>query len=391
MIRLVAVILFYDGMLFALYSCVKIFNMIRWVIVIEPILFVAVSQTMLEAAARSAAELGVELPIVVSKMSDVPNLIYNYPNIDVFISRGGTAEALNRLSGKSVVEITSTISDFLEPIQRICAAGATKIGVVAHAGLIDEQKFRILDAEIFLCPWHEETETEKIIKQLADSGVSGIVGGRSTTEIARRYGMLSEFLDSGQVSIKRAINEAVKIARAQESERRRTALKTHQTQQHVAEIYSDIEQAVAAVEELTASSEELAAISQEAAGIAKTASMDINSTAEIMEIIKRIAQQTNLLGLNAAIEAARAGEYGRGFSIVAGEVRKLANESNNSARKVNEMLNSFHDSVGCVLKNVEQSDMITQEQAKAIQEIARMLEALQTVDRKLLEEEAKSV
>lgn len=347
---------------------------------------------MAATAEQVANELKLDLPIVVGKMSEIATIACNYPQIDVFISRGGTAEALSKFTGKTVVEIKLSIDDILDSIKRICTKGVKKIGVVAHVGLLNdvERDYKISDVEVFIRPWRKESETEQIIKQLSELEIEGIIGGRSTAEIATRYGMTTEFLDSGNSSIKLAIHEAGKIARAQEIERVRATEKAQKIQQYIGEIYTTIEQAAAAVEELTAASHELAAMSRETADIAKTASWSVNSTKDILEILKRVSQQTNLLGLNAAIEAARVGEHGRGFSVVAQEVRKLADESANSAVNINEMLMKFRNSLEQLLKNVEHTDIITQEQDKATQEIARMLDELQMAGRKLTEDAVKS-
>jgi methyl-accepting chemotaxis protein len=76
---------------------------------------------------------------------------------------------------------------------------------------------------------------------------------------------------------------------------------------------------------------------------------------EIITLITRIADQTNMLALNAAIEAARAGEHGRGFSVVADEVRKLAEESGTAAKDISRLIDEIRESISNTVESIEAS------------------------------------
>lgn len=86
---------------------------------------------------------------------------------------------------------------------------------------------------------------------------------------------------------------------------------------------------------------------------AETISKNIEEINQIVNIVKDISAQTNLLALNAAIEAARAGDYGQGFSVVAEEVKKLAEMTDNETDKINIMIEEFGQDIKELLEELQ--------------------------------------
>lgn len=140
---------------------------------------------------------------------------------------------------------------------------------------------------------------------------------------------------------------------------------------------SDVSQRLnAAMQTLQQTSVELAASGQQLSAAATQTEESLGEVEEVLGFLRQVANKTRMIGLNAAIEAARVGEQGQGFAVVATEVRKLAQTSNESAENISVSLQQTLDAVKAILTGVLASTEVAEAQAAATAEVNTALQQL---------------
>ena len=150
------------------------------------------------------------------------------------------------------------------------------------------------------------------------------------------------------------------------------------------------EEISATTEELALSSSELSKYMNQLSTAQNEMHRQVETTTRILDMINTVAKNTRVLGFNAGIEAARSGESGRGFSVVAKEITKLADQSASSVNEIKQLLDELNEKVDHVANIVNDTVHISTIQTTAIEEISQAIQYL-TGGAEEIEELAKKI
>lgn len=145
-----------------------------------------------------------------------------------------------------------------------------------------------------------------------------------------------------------------------------------------------IEQITSAMTDNASGLEKVASLSYQMEHVSEVNLQSVKETDKIIDTVYNIARQTKLLGFNASIEAARAGNAGRGFNVVASEISLLAENSSNSTKKINDILEKLKGENEKVSKQSQELSLVLTQIAASTEEVSASIQSLSGMSEELV-------
>ncbi|KIQ61428.1 MULTISPECIES: methyl-accepting chemotaxis protein [Pseudomonas] len=276
------------------------------------------------------------------------------------------------LAAVLIRSITSPISDALAVAERIASSDLSReIGITGR-----DEAGRLLGALAKM-----QSNLRETIAHIADSSTQLASASEEMTAVTEEAsrGLVQQNDEVNQAAtavteMSAAVDEVARNAEAAAQSSRESMAFTHSGIENVAQTLKAIEGLASNV---VSTGDQVKALSGRAQDISK-----------VVEVIRAIAEQTNLLALNAAIEAARAGEQGRGFAVVADEVRALAHRTQQSTQEIEQMISAIQadstQAVGAMSVSAQMANGSISVAQKADMSLKQIAEAITQINERNL-------
>ena len=211
------------------------------------------------------------------------------------------------------------------------------------------------------------SDISKQADQVAASSQELSAAGEQVGDSAEEVGRSIQNVASGAEEQSAQIDETEKVFEDLESYLKEISQRARIMRQETKNVMGNIQSGTEQVNLSVKGINEVKEDTEEAAATINNLGDLSQEIGEIVELIRGIADQTNLLALNAAIEAARAGESGRGFSVVADEIRQLAEESQSATDNISDLINKVQSNVENAVKKMNQNQNKVEESVNNIE------------------------
>ncbi len=242
---------------------------------------------------------------------------------DIAKGEGDLTARLKVKGSDEIAELGNAFNQFVDKLQRIIRDVADTTGRVKQAAVDIDRQTSAMASQLR----NHNNETDQVVTAITEMSSTAAEVAQNTTQVAEATHAATDDVARAQSCVDTSLTE-------------------------ISTLMAQVDDAAANIKSLSEQSQK------------------INS---VLSVIGGIAEQTNLLALNAAIEAARAGEQGRGFAVVADEVRNLASRTQASTLEINEMLTDLHKLVSAAVKTMDESQQSCQRSVDASRAISDSL------------------
>lgn len=264
------------------------------------------------------AVLGAVLSIAIIKSIITPVKSVTNKLKEISQSNGDLTQRINYDSKDEIGQLSKNFDLFMEKLQSMVKEVAISAETISSSSI-----------ELDSAASANQESLESISKTVIEIASDSSDGAASTEEITASLSEAAKFSEKTSEASKNTTYNSKNAKEAAED----SALK---------------------ISEIVTSISEIASSSKDVSLIINTLDSSSKKIGEIVKIITSISEQTNMLALNATIEAARAGEAGKGFNVVAGEIRKLADQTSNAAKEISHLVDENQLKSTSAVKSVNQ-------------------------------------